>query len=75
MRDDERAALASNWQTIVLADAAIALAALVGGLFLVAQGRAVIGAPVAAGGLVYVVAGLRRFRRWRQLRTEHGLDR
>jgi hypothetical protein len=70
------AALAENWRTILLVDAAIGWAAVLGGAVLyVADVIPLLGALLFGMGAVYVVFGLRRARRWRRVRADHGLGR
>lgn len=69
-RDDT--AYAANWRTVLLVDAAVgAVAAAVGMalLFKIPE----LGGLLVAGGVVYVVAVVRRARRWGRMRREAGL--
>lgn len=66
---DDEAALAANWRTILLVDAAIGWAMVV--LAFVIQG--IIGLVLLGAGGAYLVLNLRRGRRWRRLRREAGL--
>ena len=69
----DEAAYAVNWWRVLAVDLLLGLAALAGGVALVASGRAVVGATLGALGGVYVVLVARRFRRWRRLRADAGL--
>jgi len=69
-RDDT--AYAANWRTVLLVDAAVgAVAAAVGMalLFKIPE----LGGLLVAGGVVYVMAVVRRARRWARLRRDAGL--
>ena len=64
------AAYAANWRTILVVDAAIGVALVVVGLVL----GTVLGLVLLVAGAAYLVAGVRRGRRWRRLRREAGLE-
>jgi hypothetical protein len=70
---DDRAALARNWLTILVVDALLGVAAVVGGLLLAAHGSAVLGAVLVLFGVGYLPLIVRRGMRWRRLRSDAGL--
>lgn len=68
----DKTAYAANWRTVLLIDAAVgAVAAAVGMalLFKIPE----LGGLLVAGGVVYVMAVVRRARRWSRMRREAGL--
>ncbi|HZQ85980.1 MAG TPA: hypothetical protein VFA83_14120 [Acidimicrobiales bacterium] len=69
-RDDT--AYAANWRTVLLVDAAVGAVAAAVGMALLFKIPA-LGGLLVAGGLVYVVAVVRRARHWARLRREAGL--
>jgi len=71
-RGDETA-YASNWRTVLAADAAVGLLPVVIGVVLVVQGSVVWGPLLVAAGAVYVVLVGRRALRWRRLRRAAGV--
>ena len=71
---DERGALAPNWRTILLVDAAIGSIALIAGLVLAAIGATFVGWLLIVAGAVYLGFNVRRVRRWKRLRSEAGLS-
>lgn len=71
-RGDDRAALAANWRTLLLVDAALALAAVVIGAAVVARG-AVWGWLLVGAGVVYGFFVGGRAARWKRLRRDAGL--
>ena len=72
MRRDDTTAYAANWWTVLLVDALLGLAAVVGGLLLGSYGN-VLGFPLFVLGAGYIVFVFMRLRRWRRLRDEAGL--
>ena len=68
-RGDETA-YASNWKTVLAADAAVGLLPVVVGLVLVVQGSMFWGPLLLAGGAAYVVLVARRGLRWKRLRDD-----
>ena len=70
---DERGALAPNWRTILVVDAAIGVVAVIVGAVLAIVGSTFVGALLTAAGAVYLVFNVRRLRRWKRLRAEAGL--
>jgi len=72
VRRDDTTAYAANWWTVLLVDALLGLAAVVGGLLLGSYGN-VLGIPLFVLGAAYVVFVFMRLRRWRRLRDEAGL--
>lgn len=70
-----RATAASNWRSVLWADAAMGAVLIVVGLALLAVWRQVIaGASVAAFGLGYLLVVRRRRDRWVDWRRRNGLD-
>jgi len=67
--------MASNWREVLLVDAALGAAVVIGGLVVAALLWVAVGLVVAAAGAVYVGLGLSRWRRWARLRADAGLDR
>jgi len=65
-------AYAANWRTVLLVDAAVGAVAAAVGLAVLFK-VPTLGATLVAGGGVYVVAVVRRARRWARLRREAGL--
>ncbi len=73
-RSRDNAAYAANWRQVIAADAAVgALGVAVGLIVLFALNAVVIGAGLAALGVVYLLAVARRARRWLRLRADAGL--
>lgn len=70
----DTAAYARNWRTVLAVDATVGVVIAALGLGLLLTGRVVVGAPLAALGVVYVALVARRYSRWRALRTAAGLD-
>jgi len=74
-RPGPRAAYASNWRVILVADAGLGMAFLAVGIVLMVVWELVPGAFIGALGCTYLVVVLRRYGTWRQLRRDAGLDR
>ena len=73
-RSRDQAAYAANWRQVIAADAAVGGAGVAAGLVaLLAFHWVVIGAAVAALGVLYLAAVFRRALRWRRLRADAGL--
>ncbi len=70
----DRAAMASNWRQVLLADAAVGVVIVVVGVLVAVLASFVLGALVVGGGAAYLVGGLLRWRRWSRLRAVAGLD-
>jgi len=70
----DRAAMASNWRQVLLADAAVGVVVVVAGGVVGILISLVVGAVVVGAGLAYLVGGLLRWRRWARLRLAAGLD-
>lgn len=72
---DDSAALAANWRTILLVDAAVGWALVLAGFVAAGAFEAtVVGSLLVGAGVAYLLLGLRRARRWRRLRADAGLD-
>ncbi len=70
-RSSDTAALASNWRSVLAADAVVGLIVAGAGIGLVAAGHPLAFAAVVAGaGYLTLVA--RRWARWRRLRSAAG---
>ena len=67
------AALAANWRTVLVVDAALGLAVVAAGAAVAAMVHAVVGVLTVAAGAAYTVLVARRFARWRRLRADAGL--
>ncbi len=65
---------ASNWRAVLLADAGVGFAVFVIGVVLLFTVSVWIGAGIGALGASYDVLVLRRYRAWRSMRAEAGLD-
>lgn len=72
-RYDDSAALAANWRTVVLADAALGVIGLLGAVFTLLFINVVVGAIASALVIAYLALVTQRARRWRRLRQEAGL--
>jgi hypothetical protein len=72
--EQARTPYAANWRTVLLADAAVGAVVFVLGVVLVLAVNVWIGAGVGALGASYDVLVLRRYRYWRELRSDAGLD-
>jgi hypothetical protein len=72
VRRDDTAAYAANWWVVLLVDALLGLAGVIGGLLLGGYGN-VLGLPLFVLGAAYIVFVALRVRRWRRLRDEAGL--
>lgn len=68
------AATASNWKSVLMGDAAIGVIALVAGWWLASSGRTIVGSLLVGAGLGYIALVVSRYRRWRTLRRDAGLD-
>ena len=68
-RGDETA-YASNWKTVLAADAAVGLLPIVIGAILLTQGSIFWGPLLVTAGAVYLVLIARRALRWKRLRRE-----
>ena len=68
------AALASNWRRVLLVDALAGLAVVVGGLVLMVVWSPFGGAVLAALGVLYVFAVVRRYQLFKDRREQAGLD-
>jgi hypothetical protein len=72
-RTDDSAALAANWRTVLVADAALGVIASLVGVVLILAVTVVGGVLLVAAGAWYsALVGLRA-RRWARLRREAGL--
>lgn len=69
----DQTAYASNWKTVLAADALVGVLPVVVGIVLVVQGSLVFGPVLAAAGAAYVVLVARRYVRWRRIRRDAGL--
>ncbi len=69
----DEAALAANWRTVLLVDAALGLAAVVAGALVALKVQPLVGALVGAGGAAYLGLVARRLARWRRRRADAGL--
>jgi hypothetical protein len=67
----DRVALQPNWQRILLIDAALGVAVVVAGAVVAATWSGPVGGLLSVLGLLYVVLGARRWRRWRVIRADH----
>jgi hypothetical protein len=72
IRIDDSAALARNWWTVLLVDAAMGLAVAVAGVAVLALWH-LLGVLMIGVGLAYLLPIARRARRWSGLRREAGL--
>ncbi len=72
-RLDDSAAYATNWKTVLAADAGMGLVIALAGLAILATVHVVVGAMLASAGLVYLVPVARRARHWATLRRDAGL--
>lgn len=73
-RSRDQAAYAANWRQVIAADAAVGGVGVAAGLVVLFAFRwVVIGAGVAALGVLYLAAVSRRALRWRRLRADAGL--
>ncbi len=70
----DRAAMASNWRQVLLADAAVGVFVVLVGVVVGVLVAVPIGAVLVIAGVAYLVGGLRRWRRWTRLRAAAGLD-
>ncbi|HEX2850001.1 MAG TPA: hypothetical protein VHN98_05595 [Acidimicrobiales bacterium] len=69
----DQAAYAQNWRTVLAVDAGVGVViAVIGGVVLV-TGRVVVGALLAALGVVYVALVGRRYAKWKAIRAAAGL--
>lgn len=68
------AAAAVNWRSVLLADAALGVVALLAGLAMVAWWSVVIGAGVASLGFAYLALVWRRGQLWLAWRRRAGLS-
>ena len=66
----DQTAYASNWKTVLAADALVGALPVVVGLILVARGSILWGPLLLAGGVAYLVFVARRALRWRRLRRD-----
>lgn len=68
------AAYATNWRTVLAADALLGAAVVVVGALLgLLWSMAVVGSLLVVAGAAYAVLVARRWRRWRALRRDAGL--
>jgi uncharacterized membrane protein YkgB len=72
-RFDDTAALASNWRSVLAADACLGVIALLVGLLVLLFINIWVGAAAGALSLAYLVLVAVRARKWKALRTEAGL--
>ena len=70
----DRAAMASNWRQVLLADAAVGVAVVVAGFVVLVVVSVLVGVLIVLAGLAYVIGGVFRWRRWSRLRAEGGLE-
>jgi thiosulfate reductase cytochrome b subunit len=70
----QQAALARNWLTVLLVDAALGLVGVLAGIAAVVWWHVVIGAVLIAAGLGYLIAVVRRGIEWRSQRRAAGLS-
>jgi hypothetical protein len=68
------AALASNWRRVLLVDALAGVAVAVAGVVLMVVWSPFGGAVLAALGVLYVFAVVRRYHLFRERREQAGLD-
>jgi hypothetical protein len=68
------AALAANWRKVLAVDALMGVAVAVAGLVLMAVWSPLGGAVLAALGVLYVFAVVRRYHLFKERRAEAGLD-
>jgi len=68
LRGDDSAAFASNWRTVLAADALVGVLVALGGLALLLDYNVGLGAAVIAVGVIYVILVAARARRWSRLR-------
>ncbi len=73
VRRADQAAYAENWRTVLAVDAAVGVAVAVAGVVVMLALWIVVGALVAALGIVYVCLVGRRYAHWRALRAGAGL--
>jgi len=66
----DQTAYASNWKTVLAADALVGVLPVVVGVVLVVRGSILWGPLLVAGGGAYVVLVARRAVRWKRLREE-----
>lgn len=66
--------MAPNWRQVLLADAAMGLVIVLGGIVAGVLGAFIVGAVLVGAGLAYLAGGLLRWRRWARLRAAAGLD-
>ena len=67
------AALAANWRTVLLVDAALGLLAALGGVAVAVLLHIVAGVTLAGAGLAYLGLVGRRYGQWRRRREDAGL--
>lgn len=72
-RLDDSAAYATNWKTVLAADAGLGLAIALAGLAILVTVHVALGAMLASAGLVYLIPVARRARHWSALRRDAGL--
>jgi hypothetical protein len=70
LRTDDSAAYASNWRTVLAADAGLGLIVSIAGLVLAVAINLVVGMLVVAVGAAYGALVGSRARRWARLRRE-----
>lgn len=68
------AALAANWRKVLAIDALVGVAVALAGLVLVVVWSPLAGAVLAALGVLYVFAVVRRYHLFKDRRREAGLD-
>ncbi len=68
------AALASNWRRVLLVDALMGVAVAAAGVVLAITWSRLGGGALAALGVLYVFAVVRRYHLFRERRAEAGLD-
>lgn len=66
------AVFASNWRTVLLVDAGMGAAVVVAGVVVAVVWNIIAGGVLAACGIAYVVAVVRRGRQWAELRRAAG---
>lgn len=72
-RFDDTAALAENWRTVLAADAALGVIALLGGIFVLLFIHVLAGAAGCLLGVAYLALIFQRAKKWKRLRDEAGL--
>ena len=70
----DQTAYASNWKTVLAADALVGVLPIVVGVILVVQGSVVWGPLLGVVGAAYLVLVARRALRWKRLRADAGLS-